>query len=805
MMGEENPASAHHTHTPTSPSPSLSPLPSRASVGGGGGGGGPELTILIIGGGVAGLAAALSIKRVAAATGLNLRPIIFEADSQERAFHSNMAQHWVLWKWAYELLLEMGLGKRLSSIAAPINHTISIDADTRETLVEYPPVEDLLFDKVDEPELGNAATNASKALSPPMIGLRKADLVRMLLLALTGIRDDLLDGDQFVPTPGNVGTGLEAALAADGEWFANENYADLVPDLLLGYELDSFMVSASTGKVTAKFLNGHVQVGDMVIGADGTHSKVRDLIGNRRFPIQHAGAAVIHGVTRADALAQGLPENTTTADGTPVPVVLADDMLRLCPPTNALALIGRGFAYGVNNIGNGMIGWNLVVAQTAPHLHTSQFVNDQRARAADAAAAAVAAASEPRTTATSAEPLGSSSPHSGQHARRTSYFQLEHVASDGAVEAELGGPSGTSQLSSAAGSISIASSMETVAERESDVAAPAILTATAITAEPAAAAAAAAASSSSPSSVPSSSATSSPTRRANRLETAFERQLRIQREEIIAAKTAAESDESPEQTTHLSGVQARDLALCLAARHASIPSTALGLIALADPDQTHAMDILDMADQYPETYTSPKFHPGRVILIGDAAHPVATNATGSLGGSLAISDAALLAKLIGKHLASHHRRTSQGSPAHTAISMTGNGSNADMENRFKALSQAFDAARVPVCNRIMTDARAEGGWGRVENNWVRSLWRLSWKYTSRNWVRATYAQMLERGGVEKGLISLGKTNAGLKPSPIPTYVRGGKGDVLLLGTILVSVTAAFSGAMMEANELIKGK
>ncbi|KAI8590171.1 hypothetical protein BDZ88DRAFT_415782 [Geranomyces variabilis] len=734
MMGEDNPpvgsAFSSTATTPTHSSSSFADVSASSA---------PELSILIIGGGVAGLAAALSIKRVAAATGLNLRPIIFEADPPARAFHSNMAQHWVLWKWAYELLLEMGLGKRLSKIAAPINHTISIDADTRETLVEYPPIEDVVEGtKIADPELGTATTGA--AVLPPMVGLRKADLVRMLLLALSGIRDDLLDADQFAPTPGTTGTGIEADLAADGDWFANENYADLVPDLLLGYELDSFMVSASTGKVTAKFLNGHVQVGDMIIGADGTHSKVRDLIGNRRFPIQHAGAAVIHGVTRTEALAQGLPE-TTTADGTPIPIVLADDMVRLCPPTNALALIGRGFAYGVNNIGNGMIGWNLVVAQTAPHLHTSQFVNDQRARAA--AAAATAAAAAETNAATSTEP-GSS--HSG-HARRTSYFQLEHVASDGAVEAELGsdvpGPSGTSHLSSATGS---AASTETVAEPETF--APATATATAAAEQQLA-------SSSAP-----SSTTSSPTRRANRLETAFERQLRIQREEIIAAKTAAESDESPEQTTHLSGVQARDLALCLAARHPSIPATALGLIALADPDQTHAMDILDMADQYPETYTSPKFHPGRVILIGDAAHPVATNATGSLGGSLAISDAALLAKLIGKHLASHHRRTSVGA-GHTAISMAGNGSNADMENRFKALSQAFDAARVPVCNRIMTDARAEGGWGRVENNWVRSLWRLSWKYTSRNWVRATYAQMLERGGVEKGLISLSKTNAGL--------------------------------------------
>ncbi|TPX59270.1 hypothetical protein PhCBS80983_g02601 [Powellomyces hirtus] len=679
-----------------------------------------EVRILIIGGGVAGLSAALSIKRVAAATGLNLRPIIFEADPTHSAFTTNMTQHWILWKWAYELLLEMGLGKRLSTIANPIQNTKTIDADTRETLVSYPPEEDPVApNATEDPELG-AARAAPGA--PPMIGLRKADLVRMLLLALSGIRDDLLDSNEFVPFPPNPElTGIEADMAADNSWFASEGYAELVPDLVLGYELDSFMVSASTGKVTARFLNGAVEQGDMIIGADGTHSKVRDLIGNRRFPIQHAGAAVLHGITRIEDISEGAPE-VTTADGTVIPPVLRDTILKLCPDSNAVSFVGRGVAFGVNNLGNGMLGWNLVVAQPEPHFHTSQFVNDQRAKAAvDADGAAT--------------PAG---PSSTQGSTSTSYFQLEHVTSDGIVEGDISESPSRSHSPSPAASLA---SIDTLVDPVSSA-----LSASSLTDSTAA-----------PTPASPNTLSRSGTRR-NRMETAFERQLRIQRQEILAAKSASNTEPS-NQTTHLSGSRARDLALHLAARHPSLPASALGLIALADPNQTHAMDILDMADQYPETYTSPKFHPGRVVLIGDAAHPVATNATGSLGGSLAISDAALLAKLMGKHLASHHRRTS--SP-HTAISISdGKSAKPDLEARFKALSEAFDAARVPVCNAIMTDARAEGGWGRVETNWVRSLWRLSWRYTSRNWVRATYQQMLERGSVEKGLISLSKTNAGL--------------------------------------------
>lgn len=574
-----------------------------------------------------------------------------------------------------------------------------------------------------------------------MIGLRKQDLVRMLLLALSGIRDDLLDSDKFIPAPPNTTPGIEADMAADGSWFAQEGYADLVPDLMLGYELESFLISASSGTVTVKFSNGAVERGFMVIGADGTHSKVRDLLGSRRYPIQHAGAAVMHGITRLGVDRSNATEAvpTTTVDGHMITPVRPEDILRLCPEGNAVSFVGRGVAFGVNNIGNGMIGWNLVVAQPQPHFHTTQFVIAQRAKADAEVDAALAGA-------------GSSSTGSGSGTSPTSYFQLENVTCEGVVESEAN--DAASRANSSANSIA---SVDTLIDPVTTALGTTTLDDASL-------------SSPTPSS-PGSTSRNTP--RRNRMETAFERQLRLQREEIIAAKTeelyGSPTADPSRPTTNLSGSQARDLALVLASRHASLPTTVLGLIAHADSSQTHAMDILDMADQYPETYTSPNFHPGRVILIGDAAHPVATNATGSLGGGLAISDAVLLAKLIGKHLASHHLRTTAG-PAlanpssalpttlpRTSTRTPGSSTAAVLEEQLKALSQAFDAARVPVCNGIMTDARAEGGWGRVENTWMRSLWRWSWKYgTSRNWVRATYAQMLERGGVEKGLISLAK-------------------------------------------------
>ncbi|KAJ3008804.1 hypothetical protein HKX48_008328 [Thoreauomyces humboldtii] len=43
-----------------------------------------------------------------------------------------------------------------------------------------------------------------------------------------------------------------------------------------------------------------------------------------------------------------------------------------------------------------------------------------------------------------------------------------------------------------------------------------------------------------------------------------------------------------------------------------------------------------------------------------------------------------------------------------------------------------------------------------------------------------------------------------KSSPVPTYVRGGKGDVFFYGLTVSAITVGFVGAMLEANELIKG-
>ncbi|KND03219.1 uncharacterized protein SPPG_02275 [Spizellomyces punctatus DAOM BR117] len=644
---------------------------------------GEENKVLIMGGGIAGLTAALAIRRVAALTGLSLRPIIYEASNSPYP-GENTSSHWILWRWAIDVLLELGLGKRLSRISMPIDNLKAVDADTNELLVHYPPIDPLTGlpekEQIQDPEAGNTAGGI-----PAMIGIRKVDVIRTLLLALSDIRDDLLDGS-FVPTAANnsqgstpegIPEGIDADLAWGNTWFHDEGYADLVPDLHLGYELDSFLISASTGKVTVKFTNGVVEQGFMLIGADGLHSKVRELLGSNRYPAQHAGAAVVYGIANLSHPPLDMP--TEYADGNPLPQSKMSELTAFCPDGNAVGIVGRGVAFGVNNLGNGMLGWNLVVAQPEPHFHTTQFAAEEQER----------------------RQMGQAS-SSG-----TDPFRLEQISTD----VPSSGPSSGHSSRSASPVPSVSSDKTAVDSITTSLQATSLDTP--------------------PTSAPTSPPTTPRTRK--RMETAFERQLRLQREELLASKLAPPSPNDP--VTRLSHIRAQGLALSLVSRHPSLPTTVLSLIAHSDAGSIYAQDILDLAQEYPESTTSPNFHPGRVILIGDAAHPVATNANGSVGGGLAITDAALLAKLIAKHLSNDHTST---------------------ETALGNLAREFDNLRIGPCSRVMTDARAEGGWGRTENGWVRSLWRLSWKVTTRQWVRSTFAQMLERGGIKGDYVGLNK-------------------------------------------------
>ncbi|KAJ3124853.1 hypothetical protein HK098_000841 [Nowakowskiella sp. JEL0407] len=661
--------------------------------------------ILIIGAGISGLFAALSFKRMSTSLNVPLNIMIFERSSpsiyHESTIDGNPAQFLVLWRWAVDLLREVGLGSRLARIARPIVTFQSSDAQTKEALVQWPPVDNI----TSTTESGDV--DMGDPTLPAMVGVRRVDLLRLLMMALTEDGDVTIQKEAVVNEPNadvkkSVARGktvidfggIKGARNADGseivvdtsadphglqvdmargDWFERENFLARIPFLFLGYDLESFIISSSTGVVTVRFSNGHVEVCDMVVGADGINSKVRELIGSDRYPPQHAGAFICHGITRTSIPP---PKNypTELPDGTVIPDITLEDINTLIPDGSSLSIIGGGSSIGLSNLGNGMIGWNVVVAELEEGKILQEYSQQNRQNAVSRAVAR-----------TSLRPTGLS----GLKPNAELLAAIdENTKLHGEPESE---------------------ETDTMSKLEGKV---------------------------------------KPAPPVGSQLSAFEVQLREQlaqrNSEIFDAQPPTEPvTKNNDGMMVARGNDARALAL-KSIMSLEIPVTAQAIVARTDPEFTIAMDVMDMADRWLDSFTSPGYHPGRIVMIGDAAHPIATNAhNGSVGAGLAMADGAALALLFAKYFGPYVEK--DGAETTTAVGIEDD----DYEIKsFEKMGLEFDAQRNEVCNALMREARYEGGWDRVENGWFRSMLRLSYKYTPVSWVKSTYAARLTRGGVK---------------------------------------------------------
>ncbi|KAJ3100809.1 hypothetical protein HDU97_001927 [Phlyctochytrium planicorne] len=773
--------------------------------------------IIIIGGGLAGLTLALALKRVARSTGINLETVIF--DSKTEADYNEAGPHYLLWRWAVEILVEMGLGGKLSKIAAPILKFTSIDAETQEDLVQWPP---------SKAELGASSHTVEEELGvdsalPPMVATRRCDLIRLLLLALSGRRDDLVFGDDFLPIPANNNDlaldpvhGLEADLAC-GDWYETENFKYLVPELVLGETLETFSVHPASGKVKAIFESGRMEVGDILVGADGAQSIVRNILfhqNQKRQGLNHAGACIMSGITRLVVPPVDTPD--VMENGKPIEDLHRDHVHEFCPDGRSVSVMGKTLSFGMTNLGNGLLGWNLVVGQTEPKQHVDNF-NMIKTRKM----VSEAIAKNPRSSICMTQQFTAPGVAPPPAIRNLTGIQTDTTN----PEDKWGAPSGRTMMTvepedETTESTNVNEDEETLhaednEEEDDDADVIENLRRMAFKDDALSTTSSWETGSNGEGGSADNSPPDSPRRRRGRGQSNgagniagdpdLQRRLRekLEADHFINTKPSnlkihhrsmpasgslpMSSPFSPSPNTSipqpgmmpnlfappepLNGKEIRTLALRLA-QTVDLPHPCHAVIARTDPSMTICTEVEDLAEDPLETF-SHIYQPGRVILIGDAAHVVAPQAHGSIGAGLALTDAALLAKLLAKALVggsadtpttgSHpqlNNRTSvtfavddDGQLMHPPSALD----DVDQlltSDALKQVAAEFDKERVVMATQVMKEARAEGDWGRTENGWVRSLMRFGRKLTPGSWTKSSYATMLTRGSVRSGLPSL---------------------------------------------------
>ncbi|KAJ3310290.1 hypothetical protein HDV04_005135 [Boothiomyces sp. JEL0838] len=587
--------------------------------------------IVIIGAGITGLSLALALERLKKE--INIEVVVYE---KEVAFSELQTPHHILWKSGIEGFLELGLAKRLGKICWPIAKLTTINAESGESILHWSwPPEDMNEEEVDLSYL------------PPMVGVRKADLVRMLMTALAG-REDLVSGLQLGVTFANNMRedgvkGIEGDLAKE-DWFNNDGFEELLPNIKFGHELVSMSMSDNYGKVTLQFKNGHEEECFMVLGnvgitkgCDGLNSKVRSLLLNNKVNQQEVNQLIIHGITHLDS-----KNNENTFDD--IEKLDREQLLAFCPDGTCSTWVDQSFSFGVTNIGNDMLGWNLILAQKYPGQHANDFTMPQR-RKEIGSLASINLLAPP---------------------------QQELVRSRSGGSAEdwiLPSESQRGSLNSVEKPVAFKPNMEFIPP-------PTILP------------------------------------------------------EIAFMPVGSES---------LTGPQSIELAIKLANDCVGIPHPALSLIASADIHLTACVDNTDLLSEPAlKSLTSPQFHPGRVILVGDAAHGQATSAHGSHGASFGIWDSITLAKLIGYYF------TSQGKSYVLAQSPEVRPNSSSLDSIIlEHIATEFTKMRLGLGIEGMQHARSQATWVKREPGFWKSL--LGMNSQKNGW---SFAQTIKFGKTE---------------------------------------------------------
>ncbi len=200
------------------------------------------------------------------------------------------------------------------------------------------------------------------------------DLIRTLLTGLTQRADLIRDSDLVFSRPNNlnsINSDITADLAAE-DWFHSQDFSGKLPQVYFGWEFESYQISSSSGLVKLSFSNGEEVDCDVLVGADGYHSKVRELLNNGRCPPQHSGSCVFQGCI--DLTSVPNTEPLVTDFGTTVNSLAVYELLEMCSETQSRSFISGQASFAFTFVGHGRIGWTLVCKQSKPREHETEFL-----------------------------------------------------------------------------------------------------------------------------------------------------------------------------------------------------------------------------------------------------------------------------------------------------------------------------------------------------------------------------------------------------------------------------------------------
>lgn len=229
--------------------------------------------IAIVGGGVSGLLCALALRMIANSTKtmpikvmlLQDDPSFYEAKEHQRS--------WVLWPWACRILGKYMGTDVIDLIRSPVRSAALVDADDGRILSEFPNQKD--------PRSKDQHTCGDMSKYGKLYSVRIMDLLRILLISLRveSYTKKVAPDERYTE---EIKTLFEKSHSST-TWFEDELYTKHIPEFYVGYKLYTYIITASKGEITLKFENGEFIKVDMLIGADGKDSIVRNLLGSGRY------------------------------------------------------------------------------------------------------------------------------------------------------------------------------------------------------------------------------------------------------------------------------------------------------------------------------------------------------------------------------------------------------------------------------------------------------------------------------------------------------------------------------------------